>query len=85
MPNRLIWSTEGETSSENTHLPSMRLFPCKARDQQGRVDLFVTDPAKYLLETSELIVCPTCLDEKPLQWAAQLDVAGKDVYFCRCP
>ncbi len=52
---------------------------------QKCVDLFVTDPAKYLQETSELIVCPTCLAEKPLQWAAQLNVAGKDVYFCRCP
>ncbi len=52
---------------------------------QGCVDLFVTDPTRYLQETSELIVCPTCLAEKPLQWAAQLDVAGKKVYFCRCP
>ena len=23
--------------------------------------------------------------EKPLQWAAQLNVDGEDVYFCRCP
>ncbi len=52
---------------------------------QGCIDLFVTDPAKCLQETSQLIVCPTCLAEKPLQWAAQLNVAGKDVYFCRCP
>ncbi len=28
---------------------------------QGCVDLFVTDPAKYLQETSGLIVCPTCI------------------------
>ncbi len=56
------------------------LFCC-----QGCLDLFVTDPKKHLEETNGLIVCPSCLAEKPPQWAAKRSHAGKDVYFCRCP
>ncbi len=52
---------------------------------QGCVDLFITDPQTYLEETSDLIVCPTCLAEKPRQWAATLEIAGQEVHFCRCP
>ena len=52
---------------------------------QGCVDLFKTDPEKYLEETADVIVCPTCLAEKPRQWAATLTIAGQEVHFCRCP
>ena len=34
---------------------------------QGCVDVFITDPRKYLVETNDMIVCPTCLAEKPPQ------------------
>jgi len=51
----------------------------------GCVDLFVTNPEKYIKETNDLIVCPTCLAEKPRQWATMLNVEGRDVHFCRCP
>ena len=52
---------------------------------QACVDLFSADPQKYLEETSDLIVCPTCLAEKPLQSAATLTIGGQEVHFCRCP
>ena len=52
---------------------------------QACTDLFITDPQQYLRETSDLIVCPTCLAEKPRERAAQLQIAGQDVHFCRCP
>ena len=52
---------------------------------QGCVDLFITDPEKYLQETGDLIVCPTCLAEKPLERSAELNWAGQEVHFCRCP
>ena len=42
---------------------------------QECVDLFITDPEKYLQRTSDVIVCPTCLGEKPLARAA---TAGLD-------
>ncbi len=52
---------------------------------QGCADLFSTDPEKYLEETKDLIVCPTCLAEKPLQQAVTVEIAEQDVHFCRCP
>ncbi len=52
---------------------------------QGCTDLFITDPQKYLQETNDLIVCPTCLAEKPLQRAVKLKIAAREVHFCRCP
>ena len=52
---------------------------------QGCVGLFTTDPEKYLLETSDLIVCPTCLAEKPLNSAVKLNIGEQQVHFCRCP
>ncbi len=52
---------------------------------QGCADLFATDPAKFLEETKNLIVCPTCLAEKPRQLAVTLETGGEVVHFCRCP
>ncbi len=52
---------------------------------QGCADLFSDDPQKFLEETRSVIVCPTCLAEKPLQWAVELNVAGQVLHFCRCP
>ncbi len=52
---------------------------------QACVDLFITDPVKYLQETKDVIVCPTCLGEKPLERSAKIDWAGQEVHFCRCP
>ena len=52
---------------------------------QGCVDLFITDPGAYLRETNNLIVCPTCLAEKPVKWAAKMKIGQQEVHFCRCP
>ena len=52
---------------------------------QGCVELFITDPGKFLQETRDMIVCPTCLAEKPLDRSAGLSWNGQDVRFCRCP
>lgn len=52
---------------------------------QGCVDVFATDPRKYIKETSDMIVCPTCLAEKPQQSAVKLEIDGNEVHFCRCP
>ena len=49
------------------------------------VDVFRTDPERYIAETSDLIVCPTCLAEKPLHRATAINVDGHDIYFCHCP
>lgn len=52
---------------------------------QGCVDLFVAGPERYLEETSELVVCPTCLAEKPRRWAVELTIENHELHFCRCP
>ena len=52
---------------------------------QGCTDVFIADPQKYLEETSNLIVCPSCLAEKPPDMAVKLEIAGQEVDFCRCP
>ncbi len=63
-----------------SHRGEELLFCC-----QGCQELFTTDPEKYLKDISDLIVCPTCLAEKPLEQAATLTIAGQEVHFCRCP
>lgn len=52
---------------------------------QGCADLFVTDPEKYLEETNKLIVCPSCLAEKPPGQAVIIEIEGQELHFCRCP
>lgn len=52
---------------------------------QGCVDLFTKDSQKYLREWSDMIVCPTCLAEKPRQSAVKLKITDQEVEFCRCP
>ena len=32
-----------------------------------------------------MIVCPSCLAEKPVQQAVRLEIVGQQVHFCRCP
>ena len=52
---------------------------------QGCADLFDKEPAKHLQETNDLVVCPTCLAEKPAQWTTRMEIAGWEAFFCRCP
>ena len=69
-----------DKATRYSHANEERSFCC-----QGCVDLFITDPQKYLQETNDLIVCPTCLAEKPRQQATKLNIGGQEVHFCRCP
>ena len=52
---------------------------------QACADLFMTDPVTFIRETDDLIVCATCLAEKPLQQSVKLNMDGHEVHFCRCP
>lgn len=52
---------------------------------QGCLDQFIAEPEKLLRETQGLIVCPTCLTEKPLNLTVNLEHEGNVLYFCRCP
>jgi YHS domain-containing protein len=55
-------------------------FCCK-----GCMELFIKDSERYIKETEDLIVCPTCLAEKPKKNATLLKIDEQDVYFCHCP
>ncbi len=70
----------GEKAATYSHEGQEHRFCC-----QGCVDLFSTDPKKYLQETTDVIVCPTCLGEKPVSLTAKLEHGGKELRFCRCP
>ena len=49
-------------------------------------DVFRADSQKYLQVPVDLIViCPTCLGEKPVEWAVKSRIAGQDAHFCGCP
>jgi len=52
---------------------------------QGCADLFIAYPEKYLEQTKDLVVCPTCLAEKPIKSTVAMDIGGHEVHFCGCP
>ena len=52
---------------------------------QGCVDLFRLDPPRALGETEDLIVCPTCLAEKPRAASVAVTMGDLEFRFCRCP
>ena len=49
------------------------------------LDLFKTNPEQFLQETSDLVVCPVCLAEKPIAVTVEQKLNGKTFNFCRCP
>lgn len=69
-----------EKSVTDRHHGKEHRFCC-----QGCADLFSTDPEKYLRQTENLVVCPTCLAEKPIESAVTMNVGGHEVHFCGCP
>ena len=52
---------------------------------QGCVELFTTDPQKYLEEIKDLVVCQTCLGEKALKLTISQTIDDDEFPFCRCP
>ena len=52
---------------------------------RGCADLFVADPEQHLQRTKNVIVCPTCLGEKPPASTFTFDYAGQEVHYCGCP
>jgi YHS domain-containing protein len=69
-----------EAATVSTYEGEELLFYC-----QGCLDGFRTKPDRYLAEIRELIVCPSCLAEKPRELAVAIEHAGESIYFCRCP
>lgn len=52
---------------------------------QDCVDEFAGDPERHLKRTQDVIVCPTCLAEKPPESAFTFEHAGQQIRYCGCP
>ena len=66
--------------TRHQHAGSQYQFCCS-----GCLEIFLTNPEKYLAEISDLIVCPSCLAEKPLALSVGVEHEGSTVHLCRCP
>lgn len=47
--------------------------------------LFKENPDDLLRETAHLVVCPSCLAEKPINQTVIIHYHGESLRFCRCP
>ena len=56
------------------------LFCC-----EGCREMFASDPERYLAQVRDVVVCPTCLAEKPLAVTVAVEHAGMTVHLCGCP
>ena len=52
---------------------------------EGCADRFRTDPERYLARIQDIVVCPSCLGEKPLSMTIAVEHEGRTVHFCECP
>jgi len=52
---------------------------------EGCAVMFDNDPVTLLNETKNLVVCPSCLAEKPIDQTILLNHKDQTVYFCKCP
>lgn len=52
---------------------------------EGCAELFVTDPKLYLRQVKDLVVCPTCLAEKPISTAVAMKIGEHEIHTCGCP
>lgn len=69
-----------EQAIRKTHQSRTYVFCC-----QGCLQLFNQNPEKYLEETLDIKVCPTCLAEKPVARTLATQFEGEVLHFCRCP
>lgn len=51
----------------------------------GCIEVFREDPERFMREAEDLIVCPTCLSEKPRAMSVPAVIDGNEFRFCRCP
>ena len=52
---------------------------------EGCVTSFLKNPELYLEEIKDMVICPTCLGEKPRGQTLCINIDGESIYFCRCP
>jgi YHS domain-containing protein len=52
---------------------------------EGCAEAFRANPAAYLAEIADWVVCPVCLGEKPRTMTVATEHDGLEVRLCRCP
>lgn len=71
----------GLNSAKHTQFNGQDYYFCC----QGCLDLFMSNPQFYVDEIRDMIVCPSCLAEKPKEQSVRRVINAQEVYFCRCP
>ncbi len=51
----------------------------------GCAAMFEKNPEALLEETNNLVVCPSCLAEKPIDQTVEINYQGEKLNFCKCP
>ncbi len=51
----------------------------------GCAVIFDSNPETIINDTKDLVVCPSCLAEKPIDQTVALNYYGETIYFCKCP
>lgn len=69
-----------DRATTHTHDGRVLHFCCAAC-----VEVFRSDPDRFMREAEELVVCPTCLTEKPKTMTVTATIQGIEFRFCRCP
>jgi len=52
---------------------------------EGCAVMFDKEPETLLNETKNLVVCPSCLTEKPIKQTVSLNYKNIILHFCKCP
>jgi YHS domain-containing protein len=52
---------------------------------EGCLDRFLVDPDHYLDRSRDIVICPSCLGEKPVDVAVRVERDGTTLHFCGCP
>jgi YHS domain-containing protein len=69
-----------EQAFHAAHEGTLYFFCC-----EGCADVFRTDPDRYLARIADVVVCPSCLGEKPMAMTVATEHQGRTVHFCQCP
>lgn len=69
-----------EQAVHAAHDRTLYFFCC-----DGCAVIFRTDPGRYLARIADVVVCPVCLGEKPVDLTVTLQHADRTVHFCECP
>jgi YHS domain-containing protein len=69
-----------EQAVHAAHDRTLYFFCC-----DGCAETFRRNPDHYLARIADVVVCPVCLGEKPVDMTVTVQHAGRTVHLCECP